>query len=72
MPEQPRLVFRAALLVAEARLRCRLTAANDLGSAPGAAQVHSWLTELWPERVRRGRSSVFLRRVAGGAARRLY
>jgi len=72
MPAQPRLVFRAARMAAEARLVIRLSEANDRGSAPGAALTVAWLAELWPGSARRCRSMAFLRRVTGGSVRRRY
>ena len=62
-PVQSRLAFRAAKLVAEARLVLRINTANERGASPRAAEIVSWLGEEWPHSERRGRYAAFVAKV---------
>ena len=56
---QSPLAWRAAHLVAEARVALRINDANARGSSPKVAEVAGWLLEEWPLAERRGRFQDF-------------
>jgi len=62
--EQPQVLHRAALMVAEARVVRRIAQANSRGASPTARDVAAWLSAAWPGGERRGRSAAFLRRLS--------
>ena len=52
---QSRVAWRAAMLVAEARVVLRINDANARGSSPKVVELVKWLFEDWPVAERRGR-----------------
>lgn len=67
---QTRLAWRAAKLVAEARVVLRINDANARGSSPNIAEVAKWLVDDWPEAERRGRYPAFVAGICGGKSRK--
>ena len=67
---QSRLVWRAAKLVAEARVVLRISDANTRGSSPNAAEIAKWLVDHWPVAEQRGRYAAFVRKLGLRAQRK--
>lgn len=67
---QSRLLWRAAQLVAEARVVLRINVANIRGSSPSLAEVAQWLVDHWPVRERRGRYATLVANLSGRSNRK--